>query len=583
MIKMKRISAAVIVLCMLLALAPAAAFATATASGSCGENVTWAYDSDTKTLTISGMGDMESYTEYSNAPWYSRYSDYIENVSIETGVTSIGDYAFFWCNRIASVSIPNSVRLIGSHAFDCCKALENITIPNGVESIGNAAFHSCSGLKEATIPGSVKSVGESAFSSCYYCEMDDDFNIIYSIGLEKVTIQDGVEAIGAFAFDGCKNLNDVTLPDSVTSIGDNAFQFTGLYNDDTTWRDLYIGKHLIKADDWALNRDEINDYIIKPETKTIADNAFSGCGSLKSITIPDSVLSIGNQAFNGCSDLTSIEIPGSVTSIGNRAFNGCVDLTGINVAESNTAYCSDNGVLYNKAKTEIMRFPCQKTDASFTIPNGVTSIGNGAFENCRNLTDIIIPDGVKSIGEEAFSICHGLTSVTIPDGVESIGNSAFYNCYFVEKDDKDNVTFIGGLGKVTIPNTVTSIGKNAFLDCIKLNTVCYDGSEEDWRAISKGEKYSIADSIITYCAGVKITLSDNGKIGVKPCNMAAGKTVILALYDGDKFVGMQQSSEYSETNKVITFIPTKTYTRAKVMIWNSLDGMSPECGFKIVK
>lgn len=187
----------------------------------------------------------------------------------------------------------------------------------------------------------------------------------------------------------------------------------------------------------------------------------------------------------------------------------------------------------------------------------------------NRIENVSIETGVTSIGDYAFFWCNRIASVSIPNSVRLIGNHAFDCCKALEN--------------ITIPNTVTSIGKNAFLDCIKLNTVCYDGSEEDWRAISKGEKYSIADSIITYCAGVKITLSDNGKIGVKPCNIAAGKTVILALYDGDKFVGMQQSSEYSETNKVITFIPTKTYTRAKVMIWNSLDGMSPECGFKIVK
>ena len=121
------------------------------------------------------------------------------------------------------------------------------------------------------------------------------------------------------------------------------------------------------------------------------------------------------------------------------------------------------------------------------------------------------------------------------------------------------------------------------MNCNKLKNVYYDGSAEDWKAISKGEHYSIADGIIMYCAGIKVTLSDNGKIIVKPTNIAAGKTVILALYEGGRLVEMQQSSEYSETNRELTFMPTKTYTRAKVMIWNSLSGMSPVCDFKIVK
>lgn len=162
-----------------------------------------------------------------------------------------------------------------------------------------------------------------------------------------------------------------------------------------------------------------------------------------------------------------------------------------------------------------------------------------------------------------------------------ISDGAFYNCYFEKKDDEGVIISIGGLEEATIPNTVKSIGDNAFLDCKKLKKVYYDGSEDDWSAIEKGENYSIPDGIITYCAGINATLSDDGKsIAVKPINIAAGKTVILALYNDNKFVEMQ-SSVYN--GEIITFIPNKDYTSAKVMVWASLDSMIPVCGGKALK
>lgn len=575
-------------------------------TGSCGEKLTWTYYQSTKTLTISGTGDMSDYDESVVnggyvAPWRRQINTQnIQNVMISDGVTSIGDFAFYLCDKINNITISDSVTSIGDNAFLWCDSLPEVKIPNSVTHIGERAFSNCTALTSITIPGSVTDIGDYAFYDC-----SDITAITFSEGVKnigesafgscssitKITIPDSVTSIGVWAFNGCSALKNITLSDGITNIGYQAFYNTGYYNADgeeSNWENntLYIGNYLIEVNAQKLNNGILNgeipsEYIIKPGTKTIADMAFTDCKGyieykdfencvgLTSIKLPDGMVNIGNGVFDGCTKLASIEIPKSVKNIGNSAFSGCISLTGINVSENNTAYCSENGVLYNKAKTEIMRFPCQKTDTSFTIPNGVTGIANGAFENCRNLTGITIPKGAKSIGDDVFSNCEGLTSITIPDGVTSIGSSAFYECI--------------ALTSAVIPNTVTSIGNNAFLNRNKLKDVYYDGSAEDWIAISKGENYSIADDIITYCAGIKITPSDDGKIVVNPTNTVPGKTVILALYEGGRLVEMQQSSEYSETNREITFTPTKPYTRAKVMVWNSLSGMSPVCDFKIVK
>lgn len=524
-------------------------------TGSCGENLRYEYYQSTRTLTIIGNGNMPNYpshkTEGSIAPWRndSRIDDYLEKVVISDGVTSIGENVFFWCDKITSVTISSSVKSIGMGAFYSCKALTDITIPNGAESIGEDAFQYCDSLKEVTIPGSVKSIGEGAFYSC------DE--------LTKVTIQDGAESICDNAFSGCKELTDITLPDSVTSIGDNAFYNTAYYNDESKWENtvLYIGNHLIKAEDIS------GDYSIKPGTKSIADCAFYYCDHLTSIEIPNSVVSIGNHAFFSCNSLKSITIPKRVIKIGDCAFYTCFDLSEINVDEDNTAYCSEYGVLYNKEKTELIRFPKEKADTSFTIPNSVTKIADGAFEYCQYLKNVTIPDGVTSIGNDAFNSCSGLTSVTIPDGVTSLGNKAFFGC--------------SSLTSVTIPNSVLIIDADAFKDCTNLQQVYYIGSETDWNNEVVGDgKYVLAYIGITYLSGISARRSESGNIVVKPINIAAGKTVILALYDGNKFIEMQ-SSIYGGTD--IPFTTDKAYTCAKVMVWNSLSEMSPVCDFKIVK
>lgn len=503
-------------------------------------------------VSAEKYGDYLYYTESNGEITITKCNQSAETVVIPPDidgnpVTSIGNEAFYYCDALTSVTIPNSVRSIGNEAFYSCSGLTSLTIPDSVTSIGKDAFSYCNGLTSLTIPGSVINIGYGAFSSCD--------------GLTSVTIQDGVRNIGTFAFYWCGQLENITILGSVTSISDNAFYKTAYYDDDSKWENgvLYIDNHLIKANSIS------GDYVIKPGTKVIGDCAFYYCTGLDSITIPDSVVSIGNEAFFGCG-LTSITIPDGVTNIGDYAFRVCFNLTGINVSAGNTAYCSENGVLYNKEKTEIICFPNKKPDTMFIIPSSVTSIAVGAFAECHSLTSIIIPNGIESIGNDVFNSCSSLTSITIPDGVTSIGDKAFFGCT--------------SLTSVTIPNSVTSIGNDAFKDCdsdkLKVN---YIGSPADWEAIEKGTGYSISEDVVKYCKGINATLSDNGMIDVRPINIDSG-TVILALYDGDKFIEMQ-SRIYNGTE--IRFITNKTYTYAKVMIWNSLDSMSPVCGVKIVK
>ena len=224
-------------------------------------------------------------------------------------------------------------------------------------------------------------------------------------------------------------------------------------------------------------------YVVRDDgTIKIIDCDTSVSGEL---TIPDTiegkkVTSIGNYAFEDCHSLTSITIPEGVTSIGEGTFNGCSSLTSINVLENSKNYSSVSGVLFNKDKTKIIRYPVAKKDINYSIPEGVTSIGNSAFCYCSSLTSITIPDSVTSIGNIAFCYCSSLTSITIPEGVTSIGNSAFCYCSSLTSIEIPNsVTSIGSyafrncssLTSITIPDSVTSIGEGTFEGCSSLTSV----------------------------------------------------------------------------------------------------------------
>ena len=226
----------------------------------------------------------------------------------------------------------------------------------------------------------------------------------------------------------------------------------------------------------------------------IGNHAFQDCTNLAAVTIADSVTEIGEFAFSGCTSLAAVTIPQKVTRIEDGAFYGCTSLAAITVDATNPAYCSDaSGVLYNKEKTTLIQYPAGNARTSFTIPAGVTRIGDMAFYGCASLAAVTVPAGVTRIGDHAFHACANLAAVTIPDSVTEIGFLAFYECTSLAAVTiPDGVTEIGSLtfyncenlASVTIGSGVTRIGTGAFLGCKSLAAVNYRGSEQDRHKIS---------------------------------------------------------------------------------------------------
>ncbi len=494
-------------LAAVLLLTACAGLAQATVyEGSCGNNVNYRLDTETKTVTITGSGPMKDYYTETRA-WKTSA---ITTLIVEDGVTSIGDYAFEGC-YLTSVSLPDSVLRIGEYAFSSNNnnnKLNGLSLPADLREIGFKAFYNCTLPQTLTVPGGVTSIAGMAFASVK--------------GLETLVYEDGVTGIQSSSLGTYSYIR-------IANIGSNAAKALGKADlsfrteaDGCNLKYVYEGEEclgltvlnmgnvsgeltlpdgvtMISSETFKDNK-TLTKIVLPGSMETIGDKAFYNCSKLVSVNLPEGLKTIGENAFYNCDLLPeTMTVPGTVTSIGRNAFSSCDGLkriiledgvTGISqnalgsgtmnwVAKPGTPAAkavTDAGYSYQlpadqplfleeiyndegiRIGSEVVA--ANKTDARVEIPEGVTSIGTEVFKGYTALTEIVLPQSLASIGNKAFWGCTGLTEITLPPNLASIGENAFYGCT--------------GLETVIIPGNVSSIGRSAFSGCAGLEAIVFE-------------------------------------------------------------------------------------------------------------
>ena len=327
--------------------------------------------------------------------------------------------------------VPDTVRRIGNMAFaisgrltvydkNIADGVLSVELPNGLQEIGDNAFYSCKCLTDIIIPDSVCRISKAAFNACK--------------GLERIIIPDRVCELGEDVFKYCDNLRSVVLGKQVPYIPKGAFAHCD------NLEELVIGENIV----------EIRDY------------ALSGCGKLTKLTIPAKVGNIAN----------------SLSRMVNQG-RGCV-FTEISVDENNNSFIDIDGVMFSKDNTKLLSYPGGKQQSAYTVPQGVTEIGKGAFWYCHNLTEIILPDGLKIIGNDAFYHCDKLTSINLPDTLVEIGKGVFSRCESIDNifipHKISHISYsmfysCDRLKSITLPKNLKSIGADAFRYCKSLEEI----------------------------------------------------------------------------------------------------------------
>ena len=478
-------------------------------------NVTFQYCLSLKSVVIPATVSEIGHSAFS-------YCYGLDSLRIEGDITTIGDSVFFNCYNLTSIyynsSIGGDVGDENYIFYNAGSSTEGVTLTLGTNAVipnklfdpvfdenkplitavafedGQTAITSIYSdglpyLESITIPDSVTTIEPDAFTGCegalyneYGITYADDWAIFCDKEATTITIRDGIRGIANGVFDSCTDAFSLTIPENFSNL--TAEDFASLKN-------LTHAAFPITAIA-LIPKNKLQNAVITSGTN-IENSAFSGCTSLTSVTIPDSVTSIGSYAFAACVDLTSITIPDNVINIGIGAFNGCSSLESMTIAfvgnkankTSSDTYQYPFGYIFGTSSytggTAVeQRYYGSSTSSTtydtYYIPSSLRSVtvtgGNilyGAFYNCSMLTSVTIPDSVTSIASCAFEACSNLTSITIPDSVTSIGWSAFEAC--------------SGLTSITIPDSVTSIGSSAFSGCSNLTSIEVDENNTAYASV----------------------------------------------------------------------------------------------------
>lgn len=313
--------------------------------------------------------------------------------------------------------------------------LTKVVWPATMWEVGENALAYCSDLKEFVLGSETNEIKPHTFSRCS--------------ALETITLTPKIIYIDEFAFSDCSSLKSIALPAGLEMLDKSCF----------------LGCSSLAS-------------VTFGNVTEIREKVFYGCKALTNVVLPATLTKLDKAAFDGCSSLTEITLPKKLKTLGEAVFEGCTALKAINVAEGNASFASADGVLFNKAKTNLLAFPAGKTGA-YAVPSGTEEIAASAFSRCVGLSAITLPETLTTIGDEVFYRCTGLTELTLPNSVTSIGESFVYRCSALKSVTLGSgISTIGesmfyyanGLESIDVPEGYTSIGYEAFASCSALES-----------------------------------------------------------------------------------------------------------------
>lgn len=361
-----------------------------------------------------------------------------EYYTLSDGTVKITDYYSEDKNAV----IPSEIdgKTVSSIDIDpFCSISNKLVIPYGVKTIKNI------GDCVASVTVDENNQYFSSQDGTLFNKDKTELIKFFDYECEKYVVPDGVTSIADNAFENMYSLHEIVLPDSLKSIGKDAFDLCDKLSKIENLDNVeYVGEGAFASTPWYENQPDGIVYV----GKTLFD--YKGeMPKNTSVSVNEGTKSITSNAFSLCDGLVSLSIPESVENIGESIVDGCKNLAKITVDENNKNYSSQDGILFDKEKTQLLVYPKAKK-GEYNIPDSVTEIGESSFAGCKYITSVNIPDGVTKIGSYAFAYCEHLTGINIPDGVKSIGGSAFFGCT--------------SLSDISIPDSVEIIGGYAFSD-----------------------------------------------------------------------------------------------------------------------